>query len=180
MVEKDNGFVVIRRKMLDWGWYTNVKTKTLFLHCILKANWEEKEWQGIKIKRGQFVTSLSKLAIETGLTVDEVRTALKHLNFTNEITSAGTSKNTVITVKNYDSYQVVPKRFTKQNPNKSQTVPKPLPNNSQQLMNYNELLTINNELERNKEQSSSWNDEYINGGEPLPPDFWEVVGGYEE
>ena len=40
--------------------------KTFFIHCLLKANYEEKKWQGIIIPRGGFITSIGHLAIELG------------------------------------------------------------------------------------------------------------------
>lgn len=101
----DGNFVKIDRKILSWGWYTDISTKCLFLHCILRANWKPGEWRGIRYERGQFISSLAQLSQQTGLTVQQVRTALKHLESTGEITKQTTSKFTVITVKNYDLYQ---------------------------------------------------------------------------
>jgi len=37
--------------MLDWEWYDDINTKVLFIHLLIKANWKEKKWRGIKIKR---------------------------------------------------------------------------------------------------------------------------------
>lgn len=37
---KEGSFIKLDRKILQWGWYTNVGTKTLFLHCLLMANWK--------------------------------------------------------------------------------------------------------------------------------------------
>ena len=30
-------YVKISRKILDWEWYTDINTKVLFLHILLKA-----------------------------------------------------------------------------------------------------------------------------------------------
>lgn len=98
-------YVKISRKILDWEWYTDINTKVLFLHILLKANWKDGRFQGIEVPRGSFVTSLQNLAAETGLTVRNVRTALKHLENTGEVTSNRHVKFSVITVKNYDRYQ---------------------------------------------------------------------------
>lgn len=46
---------------------------------ILKANWVEGKFRGITVPRGSFVSTVSKLAEETKLTNDEVRTAISHL-----------------------------------------------------------------------------------------------------
>ena len=55
--------------------------------------------------------------------MDEVRTAVKHLISTKEITKQAYSKFTVFTVKNYDAYQFVPSKI----PNSSQAIPEQFP-----------------------------------------------------
>lgn len=98
-------YVKISRKILEWEWYKDVNTKVLFFHILLKANWKDGRFQGIEIPRGSFVTSYQTLSDETGLTVMNIRTAIKHLKLTQEITVSQHSKFSVITVKNYDAYQ---------------------------------------------------------------------------
>lgn len=98
-------YIKLFRGMIDWEWYTDVNTKVLFLHCLLMANWSDKDWHGTVIKRGQFVTSIDILSRETGLSIQEVRTALEHLESTNEITRTSTNKNTTISVVSYDKFQ---------------------------------------------------------------------------
>ena len=118
-----NTYIRLNRKIMDWEWYGDINTCRLFIHMLLKANWKDGEFKGKSIPRGSFVSSFGKLAEETQLTVDEVRTAVKHLISTKEITKQSYSKFTVFTVKNYDTYQYVPSNL----PNKSQAVPKQLP-----------------------------------------------------
>ena len=65
---------------------------------------------GETIPRGSFVTSLDSLAKELGLSVQEIRTALKHLISTGELTSKSTNKYRIITVVNYEMYQQVNKQ----------------------------------------------------------------------
>lgn len=101
----DNGFVSLHRKLLDWEWYDDINVKVLFIHLLLKANWKEKDWHGINIKRGSFITSINKLAIETHLSPMQVRVALDKLILTNEITKVSNREYTVITVNNYCLYQ---------------------------------------------------------------------------
>ena len=64
----NNNFIKLSRKLMDWEWYTDEHTKTLFIHCLLKANWKKGNYKGITVNRGEFITSLQNLAIETGLT----------------------------------------------------------------------------------------------------------------
>jgi len=116
-------YIKIDRKILEWEWYRNEHTKNVFFHCLLKANWKDGRFEGKVVPRGSFVTSVKKLAIELNLTDDEVRTALKHLYKTGELTKQITNKYTVITVSNYDTYQ----NITKQIPNDSQSIPNLFP-----------------------------------------------------
>ena len=76
----------------------------LFIH-LLRANYEDKKWRGIIIKRGQLVTSIANLAAETGLSVKNVRTCLGKLQTTKEIGKQSASKFTIITICNYGKYQ---------------------------------------------------------------------------
>ena len=98
-------YIKLFRKMLNWEWYTDINTKVLFLHCLLKANWKDGSWHGYEYKRGQFITSLPSLAKETGLSIRQVRTALDHLKSTGEVTVKNYPKFRIITVVSYDSFQ---------------------------------------------------------------------------
>lgn len=98
-------FIKLYKKLLKWEWYDDVNTKVLFIHCLLKANWEQNKWHGVDLQPGQFITSTAKLANETNLTVKQVRVALKHLIETGEVASKGQAKYTVITINNWDVYQ---------------------------------------------------------------------------
>lgn len=116
----DNGFIKLYKKMLKWEWYDDTNTLRLFLHCLLKANWETKNWRGIEIEAGQFVTSLASLSKETQLSVQQVRTAIEHLESTGEITSKPQSKYRIITVNSWNEYQGSNKQSIKQITNKQQ------------------------------------------------------------
>lgn len=99
------GWIKIHRKMLKWEWYDDINVKTLFIHCLLKANYEDKNWRGSIVKRGAFITSLEHLSIETKMTKRQVITALDKLITTNEIKKEATNKYTMLTVLNYNTYQ---------------------------------------------------------------------------
>jgi DNA-binding transcriptional regulator YhcF (GntR family) len=72
----------------------------------LKANHTDKQWRELTIERGSFVTSLQHLANENKLTVDQVRRVLNCLEKTGEITIKTTNKFTIISVSNYNTYQI--------------------------------------------------------------------------
>lgn len=109
-----NGFVKLDRGILNWEWYEDTYTARLFFHCILKANWKAGNWKGQPYERGQFITSLPSLAKELGCSERNIRTALKHLISTGEVTSKTTNRYRIITVCNYDKYQSTDRQTDRQ------------------------------------------------------------------
>lgn len=104
---ESRGFVVLYRSLLDWEWYTDANTSRLFIHLLLTVNHTSKQWQGLSVERGQRVASYAKLALETGMTIKEIRTALNHLKKTGEVAHKAYPKFGLFTIKNYDKYQTV-------------------------------------------------------------------------
>ncbi|MCH1473654.1 MAG: hypothetical protein L7V85_07050 [Bacteroidia bacterium] len=135
-----SNYISINRKILDWRWYKRPNTFRVFLHILIKANYKDKEWENISIKRGSFITSHEKLMTELNLSKAKIRTALKHLIQTKEISVLAHTKYTLITVNKYDSYQFV-------NDNSTQTTHK-------QQSNNNQITTTNNINNINKENNT--------------------------
>ena len=137
-----SNFIKIDRKILKWEWWSDINTCRLFLYMLIVAYWKSGNYKGKEIPRGSFPSSLSELSKETGLTENEVRTAIKHLKSTGEITSKSHSKFTVFTVKNYDLYQSDNKQnyneSTGEITSKSQSINEQITSKSQAV---NELLT---------------------------------------
>lgn len=101
----EKGFIKLHRSILEWGWWGDINTSRLFIYMLIKANPANKNWRGIDVERGSFITSRATLSADTGLSNQQIRTALNHLQTTNEITIKSTNKTTKITVTNYDKYQ---------------------------------------------------------------------------
>ena len=103
----DEGYIKLYRSLLKWEWIDNPNVLSVFIHCLLLANWEDKKWHGKVIERGEFITSIEKLSTYTGLSIQQTRTALNKLNESGELvtkTQRG-RKYTIIRVCNYDNYQ---------------------------------------------------------------------------
>lgn len=146
----NRGYIKLFRCVDEWEWYTDIPVKVLFFHILIKANHSNKEWRGIKVERGSFITSLENLAISTGLSIQQIRTAIKKLKLTNEITYKSTSQYSIITVKNYNLYQnnnmQINTQSETQETNGQQTT------NNQATTTNNELIMNNNEEEVERER----------------------------
>ena len=115
------GFIVLHRKLLEWGWYDNTNMVRLWVHLLLRANFKDISWHGQIIKRGQFITGLEELAHQTGLSLQKTRTCLDRLIECGCITKKSTNKYTIITICKYSDYQDLPEENNKQITNKQQT-----------------------------------------------------------
>ena len=98
-------FIKLSRKLLSWGWKDDPNMVALWIEILLQANWYDTEWHGRKYEKGSFPTSIAKLAENTGLSVQTVRTCLNRLKSTNEITIEATKAGTKISVVKYSLYQ---------------------------------------------------------------------------
>ena len=119
----DGNYVKISRSILDWEWWMDMNTTRVFIYMIIRANWKEGKFKGMDIPRGSFVASIASISDGTGLTHDEVRTAIKHLIKSGNVTKQSTNKYTVFSVVGYDSYQDTSQANPKQSPSYSQAIP---------------------------------------------------------
>lgn len=104
MAEKTT-WIKLDRNILQWQWYKDHNTKEVFIHLLLKANVKPHGFMGVTIGRGELATSINSLAAETGLSLKNVRTALKHLEATGEVAIKRHSRFSVISILSYDRYQ---------------------------------------------------------------------------
>lgn len=105
------GWIKLYRCLIDkpiWACSTP-EQKAIFITILLLANHTEKEWEwrGKKFicKPGQFITSSTKLAVASGCTRQNVRTALKRFKNYGFITYESTKSGLLITVVNWEKYQ---------------------------------------------------------------------------
>lgn len=100
-------FVTLNKKILQWRWYKDLSTKTLFIHLLLTAAHEETtdKWYGVTLRRGQTIASSISTNKKCGLTVRQYRTSLLKLQKTSEVTIKATNRFSIITICNYEKYQ---------------------------------------------------------------------------
>lgn len=96
-----DGWIKVPRSIADKAWYGAPNDVCLFIHLLMSANFTTRYFKGIEIKQGQLVRSLDSLASETGLTKNQVRTSIKHLIATHEITQERTHVGNLISIENY-------------------------------------------------------------------------------
>jgi DNA-binding transcriptional MerR regulator len=116
-----SGWIKIHRKFLDWEWFNKSEAVHLFMYLVLKANHKDGQWQGIDIKKGQFVTSFGKISADTGISLQTIRTLLKKFEKSNEINIQTTNKYSVITICKYECYQKETETTNEQLTNKQQS-----------------------------------------------------------
>ena len=196
----NQGFIFLHRRFLDWEWYGEPNMVTLFIHILLSANYEAKRWKGIEIERGQFITSLQSLSDAIGVSMMKVRTCLKRLEETGEITTKTTNKYSVITICKYDSYQSQNSDANKQITNNQQTDNKQITikqqSNNNNIINKeinNNIYSLSNEREHETEnveaieekskkkvtKGKTSQDPYFNPLKECFMNFYSLVSGSE-
>lgn len=98
-------FIKLDRGIQNWRWYQNPNTFRVFIHILLNANVESRDFMDTTIHRGEMATSYARIGDSLGLTIQQVRTAISHLKSTEEITVKQQSKFLIISVLNYAKYQ---------------------------------------------------------------------------
>lgn len=108
----DEGYIKLYRSMTNWEWYSDSNTKAVFLHLLLNANLEETRYMNHVIPKGGLVTGYPALSRQLGISIQSVRTAIKHLKLTNEITVKSTNRFSIVTIVNWEKYQGGKTRLT--------------------------------------------------------------------
>lgn len=99
-------YIKLFRKMKKWGWYKDSNTKAVFIHLLLSATWEETEYLGERLLPGDVIFGRKAYARDTGLTEQNVRTAISHLLKTGEISTIKvTNKFTVLHIERWRFFQ---------------------------------------------------------------------------
>lgn len=100
------GFMKISREKLDsWCWRCNMNKNYLMMYLLVRANFKDEPFETITVKRGQLVFSYDKLSMETGMPLQTLRTTLRDLEKTNQITTKSTRKWSLLTICEYEDWQ---------------------------------------------------------------------------
>ena len=137
-----NGFVKLHRKMIEWGWYSDCVVKDVFLHILMVAAFKPGQYRGHEIQPGQAIIGRKKMAEELGFSEQQVRTALKKLESTGEISIFSTNKFSIVTVENWMFYQGDDNESNQQSTNNQPTINQQVTNNQPHLKNVKNVKNV--------------------------------------
>jgi DNA-binding transcriptional regulator YhcF (GntR family) len=100
------GYIKLHRKILDNGVFEDAELLKVFVWCILKANTTSNMVYGRKVDIGQFITGRITASEELKIRPSTIYKRLQKLKRQGYIDLSSTTKNTLITVVNYKSYQL--------------------------------------------------------------------------
>ena len=166
-MRKLEGWLKLHRQLLEKPiWFESTpEQKVILLTLLTMANYEEKEWEwrGVpyKTKPGQMITSLPNIAEKAGkgVSIQNVRTALKRFEKYEFLTDESTKQNRLITIINWGFYQSSENDSNSQT-NSQLTVDQQTPN-SQLTANKNIKNIKNDKNVKNKTLSSQTRKERI-------------------
>ena len=98
-------FMLSKDKLESWRWRNNPNKCYVFWSLLFKANFKPESFEKIVVNRGQLVFSYDKLSVELGVPLQTLRTTLKDLVETGDISIFPTRKWSLLTICEYDSWQ---------------------------------------------------------------------------
>ena len=113
--QKQDSYIKLFRKARKNPIFKKPLTFHYFTYCILSAWWNDEPTTfnlggvDVSISKGEFATTLQRSSYETGLSIQNIRTAIKVLKATNmlteDLTRGLTNGGRVLKVCNYSLYQ---------------------------------------------------------------------------
>lgn len=121
---ESKGAVFLDRRIIETEWFTgcSINTVYLMLFLLITANYEPRVWRGIKVGRGEVITSVGnqehpgRLMTETQLPYSTLARSLQKLEEIGEIKvtkKTGLRGYTRITITHYDLYTAADKKVNK-------------------------------------------------------------------
>ena len=105
-----DGYIDLHRKLREcWVWQNPLYLKA-WIDILFSANYKDKkvmfDGKVVTVKRGQFITSQRKLGNSWGCNIKTVRRILEIMEDQEMVTLTTTGRGTLLTVINYDFYQL--------------------------------------------------------------------------
>lgn len=100
-----SGWIKLHRKTKKWEWSDDPNVMCLWVHLLLRASFIDTSYRGFNIPCGSVVYGHSAFSEHSGLTVMQVRTALKKLQKSKNVTIKRTNKFSIISITKWSDYQ---------------------------------------------------------------------------
>lgn len=78
-------FIKIWESLNTWEWADDLEMVGFWVKLLMEANWQDKQWRGITVKRGQLIFGRCSWAKKLKISEKRVRTFIKRLKETGEI-----------------------------------------------------------------------------------------------
>ena len=119
-----NGWIKLHRKFLESPIFKDSQALQLWVYLLLKANHKDgKVLIGntyVPVNRGELLTGRKSLASGTGINESKIRRLLKLYESDKKVTIKKTTKYSIISITNYDSYQDSDQQLTNKRPTTDQ------------------------------------------------------------
>lgn len=98
-------WIKLYEKIKEWQHYQEPTVMLVFIDILLSANSKEGWKKGVKVEKGELITSVDAIHNSTGLDAKTIRKALKKLVESKEIVWEATTTGSKITIIQFDKYQ---------------------------------------------------------------------------
>lgn len=106
---EDTGYIKLYRQALENGWLKTHKIWVFLSYCLLKARYKDgktmEQFNHVELKPGQFIFGRHRAAEDTNLSEQSIRTCLNFLKDEGTITIESTTRFSIITLTNWETYQ---------------------------------------------------------------------------
>lgn len=102
-----SGWIKLHRKLKFWEYYRDPVMVQLWLHLLLEASYEPRNYKGHRIETGQLIVSRREIAKKLGMTEKQARNGLERLVRSEQIIAETFTAFTIVTILKYSDYQIV-------------------------------------------------------------------------
>jgi len=115
----DQGFIKLYRKSIDSGLMQDHKTWAFWCWCLMKASWKNRKETIrdvlVELNPGEFVMGRKSAAKALKLSERSIRTCISKLVRYGNVTTRTTNRFTVISIINWEAYQLYENKNDQQN-----------------------------------------------------------------
>lgn len=132
-------FVKLDKNITKWRWFNKDHMLKFWIYLLCNAAYSDYSLGDIEIKKGQVIIGKKNVGEKLGLSEQTIKTYIKRLKRTGEITTESTNRFTVITIVKWSEYQYIPQYINQQiNQGNNQQVTNGQPTGNQQLTTIKE------------------------------------------